>query len=81
MMGDEKTNAVSQTVNAPFNASKIKTIKAAGKPMARYTLVAPKLPDPTLLKSTPLIFAKITEKGIAPIKYARVNNRPKTAGA
>ena len=75
-MGDENIDAVSQTVTAPFKASKVKTIKAAGNPMARYTLVAPKFPEPTLLKSTPFILAKITENGIAPINICQCEQQP-----
>lgn len=63
---------VNKTGKKPFKPSKKKTKIAHFMPKALKTLVAPMFPEPTFLKSIPLILATTKPKGTEPKKYVAI---------
>ncbi len=74
---DEEGKSLSAIITgiAPFNISSISVISPAKGPAALATLVAPILPLPTFLGSSPLnSFDTIIPKGIDPMKKLKIKS-------
>ena len=65
---------------APFAASIAKTMEPYFQPKARATLLAPGLPDPNVVMSTPLARATTMALGMVPMKYDTIAARTTMTG-